>query len=226
MRRSLLFTLAVTALLLIAFSGAAGAATSTSSCRAKSPNVVGEVIEGTLTASNVDPSQSQFATCEYAVDVMGQVAEARIEEAGSVAGFYCEIVAVKKSMPPILSYSCTFKGADTATFIQLSFAVKFRRFTTCATSSPNVIGGRVQGRLSARNVNPIQARFATCANAKKAMKKITGARVERPRNAAGLYCVPTVLRTEPDLVRYVCTFRGADTPMLVKLVFKVTYRLG
>ena len=227
MHRSLLITAAVAALLAGVFSANAGAAmTTTSTCIVKSPNVVGEVIEGTLVAKDVDPSQAQFASCGSAREAMKQIADARIEEAGEVGDFNCEIVAAQKSKPPILSYSCTFKGADTATFIQLTFAVKFRSSTPCATSSPNVIGGKVKGQLSARNVNPIQAEFATCANAKKAMKKITGAGVEKPRSVAGLYCLPTVLGTEPDLVRYVCTFKGADTPMFVKLVFKVKYKLA
>jgi hypothetical protein len=223
MRRSLLIT-AAAALLVIALSATAGAATTTSTCIAKSPNVVGGVVEGTLTTRDVDPSQAQFASCGYAREVMKQIADARIEEAGEVGVFNCEVVAVKKSLPPILSYSCTFKGADTATFIQLTFSVKFRLSTPCTTGSPNVIGGKVVGRLSTRNVNPVQAEFATCANAKKAMKKITGARVEKPKSVAGLYCLPTILRVDPDLVRYVCTFRGADTPMFVKLTFKVAYK--
>jgi hypothetical protein len=225
MRRSLLIAVAAAALLASVFSANAGAATTTSTCIVKSPNVVGEVIEGTLFARDVDPTQAPFASCGDAREAMKQIADARIEEGGEVGVFNCEIVAAQKSKPPILSYSCTFKGADTATFIQLTFAVKFRPSTPCATSSPKVIGGKVKGRLSARNVNPVQAEFATCANAKKAMKKITGAGVEKPRSVAGLYCLPTVLRAEPDLVRYVCTFKGADTPMFVKLTFQVAYKL-
>lgn len=224
MRRSFLIAAAGAALLVGVFSANAAAATMTGVCVVKSPNVVGEVIEGTLVAKDVDPSQAQFGSCAEAREAMKQIADARIEEAGEVGVFNCEIVAAQKSKPPILSYSCTFKGADTATSVQLTFAVKFRLSTPCETASPNVIGGKVNGRLSTRNVNPVQAEFATCANAKKAMKKITGAGVERPRSVAGLYCLPTVLRTEPDLVRYVCTFRGADTPMFVKLTFKVAYK--
>jgi hypothetical protein len=226
MRRSLLIAAAATALLAGVFSASATAATTTSTCIVKSPNVVGEVIEGTLVAKDVDPSQAQFGSCGDAREAMKQIADARIEEAGEVGVFNCEIVYAQKSKPPILSYSCTFKGADTATSIQLTFAVKFRSSTPCGTSSPNVIGGKVKGQLSTRNVNPVQAQFATCANAKKAMKKITGAGVEKPRSVAGLYCLPTVLGTEPDLVRYVCTFKGADTPMFVKLTFKVAYKLN
>ena len=30
--------------------------------------------------------------------------------------------------------------------------------------------------------------------------------------------------TEPDIVRYICTFRGADTATFVKLTFEVQYK--
>ena len=38
---------------------------------------------------------------------------------------------------------------------------------TCTTTSPNVIGKTVKGTLTSSNVDPSQARFATCAQAKK-----------------------------------------------------------
>lgn len=96
---------------------------------------------------------------------------------------------------------------------------------TCTTYSKNVIGKRVEGKLTARNVNAVQKRFATCGQAKKVMNRITALRVEEPKSVAGFYCEPTVLRTTPDLVKYRCEFKGADTPMFVKLLFKVKYNL-
>lgn len=107
----------------LAFSAGAGAATT---CTITSQNVVGQTVEGTLVSSDVDPSQASYATCAYAKKVMKQVTEARIEEQGSVAGFFCRIERVGRSLPPVLGYSCTFKGADTATFIKLTFSVKYR----------------------------------------------------------------------------------------------------
>ena len=42
---------------------------------------------------------------------------------------------------------------------------------TCTTMSENVIGHTVKGTLSASNVDSVQAHFATCAQAKKVMKR-------------------------------------------------------
>ncbi|HKT83760.1 MAG TPA: hypothetical protein VJQ84_07980 [Solirubrobacterales bacterium] len=94
---------------------------------------------------------------------------------------------------------------------------------TCTTSSKNVVGKTVKGTLVASNVNSVQAQYATCAQAKKAMNKLLSLRIEEPKSVAGYYCTPTVHSTEPDVVSYKCLFRGADTPMFVKLTFKVTY---
>ncbi|HEY5052813.1 MAG TPA: hypothetical protein VII45_05330 [Solirubrobacterales bacterium] len=95
----------------------------------------------------------------------------------------------------------------------------------CSTTSENVVGKLVKGTLTSSNVNSVQASFATCSHAKKVMRKTTSLRVEEPKSVAAFYCVPTVLATGPDVVKYVCTFKGADTAMFVKLVFKVKYNL-
>lgn len=94
---------------------------------------------------------------------------------------------------------------------------------SCSTSSKNVIGKTVKGTLVASNVNSVQAQYATCGQAKKAMNKLLSLRIEEPKSVAGYYCTPTVSSTGPDVVSYKCLFRGADTPMFVKLTFKVTY---
>lgn len=96
---------------------------------------------------------------------------------------------------------------------------------TCVTQSKNVIGKTVTGKLTARNVNSVQKRFATCAQAKKAMNRVTAYRYEKPTSVAGYYCLPTVLATTPDVVKYKCTFKGADTPMFAQVAFKVKYDL-
>jgi len=94
---------------------------------------------------------------------------------------------------------------------------------TCTTSSPNVIGKTVRGTLTSSNVDPSQARFATCAQAKKVMAKTTELRIEEPRSTKAFYCVPTVKSTDPDVVAYKCTFKGADTVTFIKLTFQVKY---
>jgi hypothetical protein len=96
---------------------------------------------------------------------------------------------------------------------------------TCTAGSPNVIGHIVKGTLISSNVDPSQARFATCAQAKKVMVKTTELRIEMPRSTKAFYCVPTVKSTEPDVVAYKCTFKGADTATFIKLVFEVKYDL-
>jgi hypothetical protein len=96
---------------------------------------------------------------------------------------------------------------------------------TCTASSPNVVGETVKGTLTSRDVNSVQARFATCKHAKTVIRKITSLRVEEPKSVGGFYCLPTVLKTRPDVVKYVCTFKGADTAMFVKLTFQVKYNL-
>jgi hypothetical protein len=94
---------------------------------------------------------------------------------------------------------------------------------TCTAGSPNVIGHAIKGTLTSSNVDPSQARFATCAQAKKVMVKTTELRVEMPRATKAFYCVPTVKSTDPDVVAYKCTFKGADTATFIKLTFQVTY---
>ena len=97
--------------------------------------------------------------------------------------------------------------------------------TTCTAASSQVVGGKVTGKLTASNVDPSQARFATCAQAKQVMKKVTTLGLEEPRgDVGGFYCRPTVFSTDPDFVRYICTFKGADTATFVKLVFAVQYK--
>ena len=96
---------------------------------------------------------------------------------------------------------------------------------TCTAASPQVVGGKVTAKLSASNVDPLQARFATCGQAKQVMKKVAELGLEQPRgDVGGFYCRPTVFSTEPDFVRYICTFKGADTATFVKLTFAVQYK--
>ncbi len=96
---------------------------------------------------------------------------------------------------------------------------------TCTTTSPQVVGGKVTAKLAASNVDPSQARFATCGQAQRVMKKVTEIGLEQPRgNVGGFYCRPTVFATEPDFVLYVCTFKGADTATFIKLTFAAQYK--
>ncbi|HEV7616072.1 MAG TPA: hypothetical protein VGO36_07560 [Solirubrobacterales bacterium] len=124
MRRTFLLTTAVAACALLALSASAGAKTPAQTCTASSPNVIGHTIKGTLTSSNVDPSQARFAACAQAKKVMVKTTELRIEMPRSTKAFYC-VPTVKSTAPDVVAYKCTFKGADTATFIKLLFEVKY-----------------------------------------------------------------------------------------------------
>ena len=95
---------------------------------------------------------------------------------------------------------------------------------TCTAASPQVTGGTVTGKLTSSNVDPVQARFATCSWAGRVMKRATQLGVEEPRPVRAFYCRPTVSPKNPNAVSYICTFKGADTATFIKLTFKVTYR--
>ena len=102
-------------------------------------------------------------------------------------------------------------------------AAKTAPAKTCTTSSKNVIGKTVTAKLTASNVDPSQARYATCGQAKKAIDGLTSLRIEEPKSINGYYCVPTVKSTDPDVVAYKCTFKGADTATFIKVTFQVKY---
>jgi hypothetical protein len=124
MRRIVPIALSVAACAMLALAASAGAKTPAKTCTASSPNVIGSKITGTLTLSNVDPSQARFATCAQAKQVMVKTTELRVEEPRATKAFYC-VPTVKSTAPDVVSYKCTFKGADTATFIKLLFQVKY-----------------------------------------------------------------------------------------------------
>lgn len=94
---------------------------------------------------------------------------------------------------------------------------------TCHATSSEVVGGKITGKLTATNVDPVQARFATCEQAGKVMKRATALGVEEPRPVRSFYCRPTVDSYDTSFVSYVCTFRGADTATFIKLTFHVKY---
>ncbi|MGC1166490.1 MAG: hypothetical protein WA862_10310 [Solirubrobacterales bacterium] len=126
MRRTFLTLTAVAACAMLALAVTAGAKTPAQTCTASSPNVIGHQIKGTLTSSNVAPSQARFATCAQAKQVMVKTTELRVEKPRSTKAFYC-IPTVKSTGPDVVAYKCTFRGADTATFIKLTFRVTYNQ---------------------------------------------------------------------------------------------------
>lgn len=113
--------------------------------------------------------------------------------------------------------------APSATAAPIESAPKVSK---CVASSSDVVGGKIHGKLSSSNVDPLQKLFATCSHAKGVMQKVAQLGLEQPRgDVSGFYCRPTVFATEPDFVAYVCTFKGADTATFVKLTFATQYKL-
>lgn len=93
----------------------------------------------------------------------------------------------------------------------------------CTTTSKNVTTPNVKGRVVGNNVDPLQAKFATCAVAKKVMNKMLSLRIEEPKVFEGFRCTPSVVHTEPDTVNYKCVFKGADTATFIRLTFSAKY---
>jgi hypothetical protein len=97
---------------------------STYSKNVTTPKVGKNNVRGTVTGTNVDPSQIQFASCGTAKKVMNRMLSLRIEEPKVTEGFRCT-PTVQRTEPDWVKYSCVFKGADTATFIKLVFTAKY-----------------------------------------------------------------------------------------------------
>lgn len=139
----------------------------------------------------------------------------------------------------MIKYTGLFRGADTATEIRLGFKVTYtaaavqepetpRIDATCTTTSRNVIGRTVKIMVAGNNVARSQQRFAECPTAKKVAGKMLSLRIEKPKVLDGFRCAPRVLTggegtVEPQVVKYNCLFRGADTSTEIRLKFKVTY---
>ena len=94
---------------------------------------------------------------------------------------------------------------------------------TCTTHSERVVSPVIKGHLLARNVNKWQMKYATCDVAKRVMNRIINKGIEEPTSVEGFRCEPTVEATNPDKVHYRCAFKSADTPMFVRLAFRVKY---
>jgi hypothetical protein len=100
--------------------------------------------------------------------------------------------------------------------------------TACTTTSKNVTAKNVTITVTGKNVAQSQMRFAECKIVKKVANKMLSLRIEKPKVFEGFRCTPTVLTggegtVEPQIVKYSCLFRGADTATEIRLKFKVTY---
>ncbi len=234
-RISLILAAALASLLLVSVSTAGAMPTEENfhmTCRTASDNVIGNKINAKLVGKNVAGSQQQYGTCGYAKKVIHRITALGIEMPKSVMGYRCT-PRVLKTEPDVVKYNCLFRGADTATEIRLRFKVAYampskegENFrTTCRTTSRNVIGKKITATVVGRNVARSQRRFGKCAVVGKVVRRMTGLRIEMPKTFEGYRCTPRVLKTEPDVVKYSCLFRGADTATEIRTRFKVTYNM-
>jgi hypothetical protein len=95
--------------------------------------------------------------------------------------------------------------------------------TTCTTTSKNVTTKNVSIAVAGENVAQSQKRFAECPIVKKVADKMLSLRIEKPKVFEGFRCTPSVVHTEPDVVKYSCLFRGADTATEIRLKFTANY---
>jgi hypothetical protein len=96
---------------------------------------------------------------------------------------------------------------------------------TCTTTSKNTVPKKITAVVAGKNVAQSQMKYANCGVVRKVVKGITNLRIEMPKIIEGYRCTPAVLSTEPDVVKYSCLFRGADTATEIRVKFKVTYNM-
>ena len=124
-RLALLGALAAFGLMLVASSASASEIPNIErTCTTTSKNVITDNVKGKVFGEFVDPSQASYARCPTAKKVMNKMLSLRIEEPKVFEGFRCT-PAVVQTEPDIVNYKCVFKGADTATFIRLTFTARY-----------------------------------------------------------------------------------------------------
>jgi hypothetical protein len=207
------------------------------SCSTTSKRVAGPKVTATVTGRNVAPSQMKYAECKIVKKVLNTVIKRVVERPTAIEGFRIT-PSITSEAPLTIKYTGLFRGADTATEIRLKFKVVYvgapvepetpKVDTTCTTNSKNVIGHKVKIAVAGKNVAESQQEFAECPTVKKVANKMLSLRIEKPKVFEGFRCTPTVFTggegtVEPQVVRYKCLFRGADTATEIRLTFKVTY---
>jgi hypothetical protein len=110
---------------MLAFAPGSTAKAAPAICTVASSEAVGGSITGKLTSSNVDPAQAGFATCRWAKKVMARTARLGVGLPRPVRSFFCR-PHVNPYYVNIVYYICSFRGADTATFIKLTFEVEYK----------------------------------------------------------------------------------------------------
>lgn len=96
-------------------------------------------------------------------------------------------------------------------------------YRECFTTSNDIQGGTAKVIVKGTHVSRSQAKLASCVQAEKIFWTATEQRLEVPHLVHYFRCIPGVLSTGPDVVRYDCRFQSADTSTHIDIGFTVTY---
>lgn len=95
---------------------------------------------------------------------------------------------------------------------------------TCSTEGArNVQESPISSTLSG-TLDTGQNDVGTCQTADAVVRGVTASAAEKPVTVDGFRCTPSVVSTGPDVVKWSCNFKGADTDTDVTLRFEATYR--
>jgi len=95
---------------------------------------------------------------------------------------------------------------------------------TCSTEgAKNVQQGPISSTISG-TLDTRQKDVGTCDTADTVVRGVTAGAAEKPVTVDGFRCTPSVVSTAPDVVKWSCNFKGADTDTNVTLRFEANYR--
>ena len=98
---------------------------------------------------------------------------------------------------------------------------------TCNTEGVKGVEGGASPGVSSTisgNLDTSQKDIGSCDTADAVVRRVAGAGAEMPVTVDGFRCTPSVLSTGPDVVKWSCNFKGADTDTDVTLRFEATYK--
>ena len=95
--------------------------------------------------------------------------------------------------------------------------------TTCSTTSNFVAGHKLTARVTGKNVDPTQMKYAECKIVRKVLNQVIKKEVEKPTVIEGFRITPSITSETPLVIKYKGLFRGADTATEIKLAFKIEY---
>jgi hypothetical protein len=95
--------------------------------------------------------------------------------------------------------------------------------TTCSTSSNFVAGHKLTARVTGKNVDPTQMKYAECKIVRRVLNQVIKQELLKPAVIEGFRITPKMVKEAPLIVKYTGLFRGADTATEIKLAFKIEY---